>query len=184
VRQTPTYLIQRNAPRRSIIFDCSKMPREDRMTALIPRRRRPVIVNVVARWWRNWTRARCNQFDLQDCNADEVKRIAQHLGISAAELRFIASYDPDRADLLRRRMAALHLEPGELARCEPITFRELQRRCTTCDSRGRCALDLADEFAGPTWQAWRDYCPNATTLSMLSTLQCCPSGVGRSRTTQ
>ena len=157
------------------MFEYSRIPREDRMTALVPRQRPPAIVGVIARWWRSWTRARSNVFDLQDCSADEVELVAQYLGISAAELRFIASYDPDRADLLRRRMAALHLEPGELARSEPATFAELQRLCTTCDSRGRCALDLADEFSDPAWQAWRDYCPNAKTLSLLSALQGCRS---------
>jgi hypothetical protein len=76
---------------------------------------------------------------------------------------------------LRRRMAALRVDPDELARSEPAAFQELQRLCATCDSRGRCALDLADESTDPAWQAWRDYCPNATTLSVRSALQGCQS---------
>ena len=143
------------------------------MRALIARRPLSVIVDAVARWRRNWMRARHNLFDLQDCSADEVKRIAQNLGISVAEFRSIAAHVPDRAHLLRRRMAALRVDPDELARSEPTTFQELRRLCSACDSRGRCALDLADKGADPAWQAWRDYCPNATTLSVLSALRGC-----------
>jgi uncharacterized protein DUF6455 len=143
------------------------------MRALIAQGPLSVIVDAIVRWRRAWMRARYNLFDLQDCSADEVNRIAQHLGISVAEFRSFAAHDPDRADLLRRRMAALHVDPDELARSEPATFQELRRRCTACDSRGRCALDLADEPADPAWQAWRDYCPNATRLSVLSALRGC-----------
>ncbi len=143
------------------------------MTALIPTVSRLLVLGLVARWWRNWKRARANLFDLENCSEDEFKDIAHYMNISVAELRWIASYSPERAELLRRRMVALHLEPHEFARCESTKFHELMTLCTTCDSRGRCALDLADEFADPGWQNWRDYCPNATTLSVLSTLQCC-----------
>jgi len=30
------------------------------------------------------------------------------------------------------------------------------------------------EVLDPAWQEWRDYCPNATTLSALGALQMCP----------
>src|SRR5712691_10746968 len=99
--------------------------REGSMTALIPAENRPLILGAVARWWRNWKRARANLFDLENCSEDEFNRIAHYLKISTAELRWIASYSPDRAELLRRRMVALHLEPHEFARREPAKFREL-----------------------------------------------------------
>jgi hypothetical protein len=70
-------------------------------------------------------------------------------------------------------MEALSLNPDEVAHIEPLTVRELQQRCVRCEKRGQCALDLADKFADPGWQYWRDYCPNAATLSMLRTLQSC-----------
>jgi hypothetical protein len=68
-------------------------------------------------------------------------------------------------------MEALSRNPDEVAHIEPLTVRELQQRCVRCEKRGQCALDLADEFADPEWQSCRNYCPNAATLSMLSTLQ-------------
>lgn len=82
--------------------------------------------------------------------------------------------DPAADDLLLcRRMRALHLDPDELYCSEPRAFGVLHRLCATCDVPGRCARDLADEFADPGWQDWRNYCPNATTLSILSALRVC-----------
>jgi len=82
----------------------------------------------------------------------------------------------DGDDLLPRRMAALHLDVDGFARREPLTFRELHRLCALCDSHRQCARGLADEMADPGWQDWRDYCPNATTLSLLSALEGCGAG--------
>ncbi|RAI44261.1 hypothetical protein CH341_10160 [Rhodoplanes roseus] len=75
--------------------------------------------------------------------------------------------------LLCRRMRALRLDPDELYCSEPRAFGILRRLCATCSVPGRCARDLADEFADPAWQDWRNYCPNATTLSILSALRAC-----------
>lgn len=70
-------------------------------------------------------------------------------------------------------MQALSLNSDEVNHMEPLTARELQRRCARCEKRGQCALGLADQFADPGWHNWRDYCPNAATLSMLSILHGC-----------
>lgn len=74
---------------------------------------------------------------------------------------------------LRERMRALHLDPDEVLTSANPAVKDLQRLCARCESRGRCMRDLVDEFADPAWQAWRDYCPNATALSVLSTLHGC-----------
>jgi len=147
------------------------------MTASIPGPQASFISRTIARWRRNWARARSNLFDLQDCSAEERDRIARSLGISSAELRLIASGSPDRLDLLRRRMMALRLEPDGIARAEPATFAELHRLCTGCESRGRCALDLTDQSIDPASGDWREYCPNARTLSVLCTLKACSQTV-------
>ena len=65
-------------------------------------------------------------------------------------------------------MQALSLRYDDLARMESRTVRQLQQRCVKCERSGQCALDLADEFADPGSQYWRDYCPNAATLTMLT----------------
>jgi hypothetical protein len=83
-----------------------------------------------------------------------------------------------KADLLACRMVALHLDTVELTAAELATLRDMQRLCAACESRRQCADDLGDEFADPGWQNWRNYCPNATTLSILTALRGCGSRGG------
>src|SRR5712691_11433588 len=142
------------------------------MMALLSRNNRSSLAVTFGRWWRRWTRARSDLFELESCDPNEVERIAHDLGMRVSELRVVVSHGRDGADLLRRRMAGLDLDPDELARSEPATLRDLQKICAMCRSRGRCARDFTRE-SDPAWQNWRDYCPNATTIDMLSTLKGC-----------
>ncbi|HUI14940.1 MAG TPA: DUF6455 family protein [Xanthobacteraceae bacterium] len=87
--------------------------------------------------------------------------------MTPAELRAVARSGPGAADLLLERMAALDLDPAEVAEIGPQTFRDLQRVCSLCDSKRRCARELARDAAAPQWQ---DYCPNAQTLMALNVL--------------
>ena len=123
--------------------------------------------------WKDWKAACLSFADSDLCSEYELKRRAHYLGIPVAQLRWVLSYSPDPISLLERRMEALSLNPDEVAHMEPLTIRELRHRCVKCEKRGQCALDLADEFADPGWKSWRDYCPNAATLSILSTFQSC-----------
>ena len=130
------------------------------------------IVSTLSRWYRNWNTARKGGFELQCAGAAEVQRIAQDLGLSSFELQELVRH-PDERELLAQRMALLHLEPTAFARSEPATLRDLQRVCSLCNVRERCAGDLEEQGRDPAWQEWRDYCPNATTLSALAALQAC-----------
>ena len=123
--------------------------------------------------WKDWKVACLSFADSDVCSEYELKRRAHYLGIPVAQLRWVSRYRPDPISLLERRMEALSLNPDEVAHIEPRTVRELQHRCVKCEKREQCALDLADEFADFAWQSWRDYCPNAATLTMLSTFQSC-----------
>ena len=121
--------------------------------------------------WKDWKVACLSFADSDVCSEYELKRRAHYLGIPVAQLRWVSRYRPDPISLLERRMEALSLNPDKVAHIEPLMVRELRHRCVKCEKRGQCALDLADEFADPGWQSWRDYCPNAATLTMLSTFQ-------------
>ena len=122
---------------------------------------------------KDWKVARFSSPESDVCSEDELRRIANELGIPVAQLRWVSSYSPEPISLLERRMEALSLNPDEVTHIEPLRIRELRHRCVKCGKRRQCALDLADEFADPGWQYWRDYCPNAATLMTLSTLQGC-----------
>ena len=123
--------------------------------------------------WKDWKVVWLSFADSDVCSEYELKRRADYLGIPVAQLRWVSSFRPDPISLLERRMEALSLNPDEVAHIEPLMVRELQQRCVKCKKPEQCALDLADEFADPGRQSWRDYCPNAAALAMLSTFQSC-----------
>lgn len=92
--------------------------------------------------------------------------------------------DPFRDDalpvdlLLYPRMRGLGLDPSAVAARDATGFEMLRIRCRGCDVTVRCAADFADEFADPGWQDWRNYCPNATMLSILDMLERCGAADG------
>jgi len=114
----------------------------------------------------DWCRAQLKSESEFGCRCDaEIERMARDLRMSPSEFRAAASRGPKSANLLMRRMAALDLDPNEVGRIEPAAFRDLQRVCTLCKSRRRCARDFARN--APT-SAWDRYCPNSDTLAALS----------------
>jgi hypothetical protein len=126
------------------------------------------MIATVLEQWHLWMRAGSERSERERVGPG---RVAQE--VSGLE---IPAYD---VNLMFRRMSMLHIDQDELAGDDPLQFRELQARCILCHSRGRCASDLAHEFDDVAWQDWRDYCPNATTLSVLGALQGCHSATQR-----
>ena len=118
--------------------------------------------------WR-WLSTRCDSAarDLAAIGDREVEQIAKDLGVSSAELYSLARSDANGADLLRTRMTALDLDCREVARLAPETLHDLQRVCTLCSERKRCARDLARVASDP---GWKDYCPNVATLVALDAM--------------
>jgi hypothetical protein len=121
-------------------------------------------IEAIRQWYRGLARS---QSVLAECGAEGLERMAHDIGMSSAELCRLASHGPESADLLPRRMKALDLDQDEVARVERATFQDLQRVCSMCDCKKRCARDLARDPANP---AWKDYCPNAQTLTALGAL--------------
>jgi hypothetical protein len=107
------------------------------------------------------------QSPLGDCGKEDIERIASDLGISATELRQLASRGPDSTELLRQRMDALDLDRNEILRTQPAAFRDLQRVCTLCSRYRRCSRDLAYDPLDPEWKT---YCSNAQTLTALGAM--------------
>lgn len=123
-------------------------------------------IEAFVQWWRERLAAGSDA-ELKYFPDAEVERIAQEAGVSAGELRMLASKGPQSAELLLQRMAALDLDQKEVARIEPQVFHDLQRVCTMCESHGRCIRDLKRDPADP---AWKSYCPNVDTLLDLDAL--------------
>ena len=121
-------------------------------------------MKAIWQWYRGLTRS---QSTLAECGAEGLERMAHNIGVSSAELYKLASRGPESADLLCRRMEVLDLDHDEVARVERATFQDLQRVCSMCDCKKRCARDLARD---PADLVWKDYCPNGQTLTALDTL--------------
>jgi len=109
-------------------------------------------------FWRK--RAAVNE--LAYCDALDLERIGHDLGISAADLRALAARDKKAADLLYRHLEALRLDPAGV---DPTVMRDLQRCCSTCDSKPLCAHELEDK---PQGASWPKYCPNEQTIAALT----------------
>jgi hypothetical protein len=101
--------------------------------------------------------------ELFGCDASEMTRVAQDLGISTADLRALANRDKTAADLLYRRLESLRLDPASV---DPAVMRDLQRCCSTCDSKQLCAHELED---APKGAKWPTYCPNEDTIAAIAT---------------
>lgn len=132
----------------------------------VPGEERRAPFEAIWRWCRDWARGDAAS-EVSCCGEMEIERIARDIRMTPAELRAVAKRGPEAADLLLRRMAALELDPAEVSQVGPQTFRDLQRVCSLCESKRRCARDLARDSAMPAWQ---DYCPNAQTLIALDVL--------------
>jgi hypothetical protein len=128
----------------------------------------PIIRNVIAPladWWRRRAIVRQNLADLDAFDAEDMARMAQDVGLTTSDLRALASHCSDAADLLERRLEACGLSAKELVQTAPAELRDMERLCTTCQSKARCARDLGADRADPVW---RQYCPNEQALMELA----------------
>jgi hypothetical protein len=110
----------------------------------------------------SWRANRGRLTELDDLQEGDLTRIAADIGVSPAELRSLAATGTDSADLLPRRLASLGLDDEEIAGATPGLVRDMERVCSFCGSKRRCAHDL--DLVGPPLPA---YCPNAGTLREL-----------------
>jgi len=102
--------------------------------------------------------------ELDRCGPDEFERVARDVGVSGTELCILAGKWPDAADLLGQRMGYLNIDEAAVARTKPQAIKDLQRVCTLCASKRRCARDMRENSLDPVWE---DYCPNQMTLAAL-----------------
>ena len=133
-----------NWPSYGFIENCCNQ-KEGRMLAPPNSQKAWSPMEALSRWWRDWTGGSAAS-ELRCCGEDEIARMAQDAGVSAAEFRKLSRLGPEGADLLLRRMEALDLDAKEVSQTERRTLQDLQRVCAMCESHRRCARDLAHDF--------------------------------------
>lgn len=123
-----------------------------------------LVLNAIAGWVNRYRDAIGHANEFGQCGPEEVSQIAKDLGVSANELRGLASKGPHAADLLQKMLVALDVDPQVIARKDPLVMRDLQRLCINCADKKLCARELAK---GTAAAHFHEFCPNAFTLDAL-----------------
>jgi hypothetical protein len=118
----------------------------------------------IADWISNYRRAIGCFRELGMCGPDEVMRMAKDIGVTPSQLHELVNKGPGAANLLKRMLVALRVDPKVLADMDPLVMRELQWLCITCDNKKRCERELAK---GTAAEHFREFCPNAVSLDEL-----------------
>ena len=122
------------------------------------------VMHVIVQWVRLCRIALGARDELAVASPEEVARIARELGVRPPELAQAVAQWPSNADLLRRMMIALGIDPDAPALKDHAVVSELQRLCASCCQKAECTRDLAAGTAAETFYA---YCPNAKTLDSI-----------------
>ena len=120
------------------------------------------VLDTASRWLRNaWARYASEPALRSDSDAEQI---AHDLNMSVSELQAICARDRGSPELLRQRMAQLHLDREAIKRAYPAVVRDMEKTCALCAVEAKCSRDFKRN-ADP--KGWTDYCPNAPTLQDL-----------------
>ena len=122
------------------------------------------IFGAIARWITKCRQAHDAFTALQNCERDEVARMARELNVSPGELSSLACKGPESAGLLGKMLLALGIDPESRPLQDLLLRRDLERLCTACAHKRRCARELA---VGTAAEHYDEFCPNAYTLDVL-----------------
>jgi hypothetical protein len=136
------------------------------MTAFSLKLRR--VATRVPEWLQSW-KSKYSEWKISKAEQFEIKDISRKTGMSVDDVRTLSKLGIRGATLLRRRMAALGVDPDEFSQIQAAIFRELQKSCSRCNQHGRCGYDLLRDATGPESSAWKGYCPNTEALNILGT---------------
>ena len=122
------------------------------------------VMEAIAGWVNKYRALAGVRDELGRCSPEDVRQIANDLGITVGELCTISAKNPHAADLMVKMLTALAVDPETLAKSDPATMRDLQRLCVSCGHKSRCAHELAE---GTAAEHFHSFCPNAFTLDAL-----------------
>ena len=122
------------------------------------------VLDAVAGWINKYRHATGLHDEFGHCSPEDVRQIAKDLGVPASELRKLAAKAPGAADMIKKMLIALRVDPHVLVNTNLAVMRDLQRLCVVCSQKGRCEHELAK---GTASEHFHEFCPNAFTLDAL-----------------
>lgn len=118
----------------------------------------------IADWVTNYRNAIGLKNEFAMCGPDEVMRMAKDIGVTPSQLEELVRKGPDSANLLKRMLVALHVDPKIIADIDPLIMREMKWLCITCSNKKRCEHELAK---GTATEHFHEFCPNAVSIDEL-----------------
>jgi len=122
------------------------------------------ILKAIAQWVRLCRVALGARNELAVGSPEEVGQIARELGVHPPQLAEAITGWPRDAELLRRMLTALGIDPDAPALKDRAVIDDLQRVCVCCEQKAECDRDLA---RGTAAENFYGYCPNARTLDSI-----------------
>lgn len=116
--------------------------------------------------WTRYRKRRNAMAELQSLGHGELERMVQDAGVTFSDLLALAKRGGDAASLLYQRLEQAGID---FKKIDSAVMRDLQRCCTLCESKGRCAHDLEKSTKAASWP---DYCPNRDTIAALDSTKC------------
>ena len=123
------------------------------------------VLEQVFDWYRGARVVWAKVQDIDSLSPEEITWMARDVALAEAELLEVIRQPEGAAGLLHRRLKALKLDPEEIRRLSPLLLADLQRTCTCCRDKERCAAEMAED---PNPSGWETYCPNSGTLRTLT----------------
>jgi hypothetical protein len=121
-------------------------------------------LKAIANWVTSYRNALGFKNEFGMCGPNEVMRMAKDIGVTPSQLQELVRKGPDSANLLKRMLVALHVDPNVIADMDPLVMREMNWLCITCNNKRQCEYELAKGTAAEHFQK---FCPNAVSIDEL-----------------
>jgi hypothetical protein len=121
-------------------------------------------LSAIADWVTSYRNAIGLKKEFGMCGPEEVARMAKDIGVTPSQLQELVRIGPDSANLLKRMLVALDVDPKIIADIDPLVMREMNWLCITCGNKKRCKHELAK---GTATEHFHEFCPNAVSIDEL-----------------
>jgi uncharacterized protein YjiS (DUF1127 family) len=124
------------------------------------------IIHAISEAWNRYRRRRAALAELQGLGRAELSRMINDAGLTFGDAVELTKQSGASSELLYRRLEAAGIDVEKL---DAAVMRDMQRCCTFCDSKSKCAHEFDDKPKAASWPA---YCPNQLTIEALSAAKC------------